>query len=274
MGTFEWLLPLILLGPLVWRCHRLARLNRVLTRKAEVADRRWARERARSLRASQMAALGEMAAGLALEMGAPVSEGLRAVGEMAERCRTGSLEKALCGEFAEDIGKSFHRLSGMLRVLRGFAHHAAPDPMEVRPLAEVVGDALELCRGKFRGHGVDLRVQPIPQGLVVLSRGMQLTQALLRLLDDVLASAEVGPGRWAEISWSRRGSELLLELRHGGGGKGDAYLFRPFFSAPGEAPDKTGLALALGIIRAHGGELRPAAQGETAGHILCYREAK
>ena len=214
-------------------------------------------EKAREIagRAQQLASMGQLAADLAREMDNPLNRIVAyaqvlwdAVGSdnpRREELATISAEALHCRE--------------IMAGLQGFARQREPQ-WEPVDLGELVRRALGQMEPQLAQSGVQVTVE-LPEGLpgVVADPG-QMVQVLVALLTNSLEALESGGRIWVEAR--RAEGEAGLEVVIADNGRGMApellaRLFQPFVTTKGVRPGAgLGLAVAHGIVQAHGGELR------------------
>lgn len=128
-------------------------------------------------------------------------------------------------------------------------------------LAALIDDVLGRLRPLLEKHTV---VVEVPEDLPpVLLDYVAMDQVISNLIEN--ATKYTAPGTEIEVSVSRSGNEVRVEVADRGPGVPPAsipYLFEPFYriSAPGPKPKGTGLGLAVakGLVEAHGGRIRVA----------------
>ena len=209
---------------------------------------------------AKMAALGEMAAGIAHEINNPLASIMaraQVLGEMAHERPAVALER-MC-EFTDKISQMSERIARIIRSLRFFARDGEMDPLEARPLRELIDETLELCRARFRSQNVNIEVRLQSESLVIWSRPVQISQVLLNLLSNAFDAVTQLEERWVVIEAKKSSQGLILSVTDSGSGIQDAIaskIMLPFFTTK-EVGAGTGLGLSIssGIIQGHGGTL-------------------
>ncbi|HEX4386943.1 MAG TPA: ATP-binding protein [Myxococcales bacterium] len=189
-------------------------------------------------RSERLASVGRLAAGVAHEVGNPVSALIGYAALMRERLQQGND----VAEYAERVEREANRIDRILRDLLDLAR-----PREVRPVPVDLRRAVSLAQALIEPQpvwqGVSLRVE-LPEELPpALGEEHYVVQVLVNLL----ANAARAGGKNVSVTGGAARDQLLLELADDGPGlTADAleHLFEPFFTtaAPGQG---TGLGLAL-----------------------------
>jgi two-component system sensor histidine kinase HydH len=202
------------------------------------------------LRAEQLAAVGQLAAGVAHEVRNPLT-GMKLLVEAALRPgpRTGLTEEDLRVIHGEIV-----RLEATVQHFLAFARLPAPK-RQVCDLRDVIGGSLDLVRPRALGQGVQLEVSAPAELLPVDVDAGQIQQVLVNLLFNALDAMPRG-GRLALVL-EAAGESCRLSVRDTGPGIAPAMagrLFTPFASTK---PTGTGLGLSLArrIVEEHGGRI-------------------
>jgi signal transduction histidine kinase len=205
----------------------------------------------------RLASVGRLAAGLAHEIGNPIS----ALIGMQDLLLAGGLDQNEQRDFVERMRRETERIHRILRDLLQFARPSArssTEPSEPGDVAAAITDTATLLNPQKSLKEVELHLdieQDLP--LVPLSRE-QLMQILLNLVLN--AADAVGPGGHIELG-ARLVGERRIELTVTDDGPGVAKeirdrLFEPFATTK-DVGHGTGLGLAVcrGLIEAAGGSI-------------------
>jgi signal transduction histidine kinase len=240
--------------------------------QARVEVMRGAEERlalARHVRHSEkMAAIGQLAAGLAHEVGAPLHV-IRGRADLLARRSTRSDPEA---RDLRIIVEQIDRITGIVRGLLDFTRQREPllAPLE---LGGVAGEVLELLAAETRRSGVEV-LRRVEGDDVVMGDKDQLQQVVLNLLlNAIQALGEVEGPRTIRLdvapSVDERGQWVRLLVTDNGVGipeESRDRIFEPFFTTKATgAGTGLGLAVARRIAEEHGGSLQvlPATDGTT-----------
>jgi len=242
--------------------------NARLGHEVEQATAQARRAEAAALTQRRLAAMGELAAGIAHEINNPLGGLLNAV-ESLER---GQLPPEKHARYFALVRSGLERIQATVGRLLRFTPRAAPrGPVS---LALALEDALELVQHRAQALGVELVLAADEPGLPrerVLERWHalprlpgergELAQALLNLLVNALDALEDDgrPGGRIELRLEQLGGELHLALRDDGPGVAPENLPRiaDLFFSTKEVGRGTGLGLSIvhQVVAAHGGRV-------------------
>jgi len=214
------------------------------------------RERLKSIQASKLATLGEMAAGIAHEVNNPLAVIDGFAGVLSELFRKG--DEVRFQEAVDAIVDATARATRIVAGLRKFAREGDGDELAVVPAVQLLHEALRLCRTRMRNLGVEVRLD-VATDAQVRCHEIELTQVLINLLNNALHAARQGSERWIALEASDEGDALEIRVRDSGPGipaECDERIFEPFFTtkAPGEGTG-LGLSISRGIVERLGGSL-------------------
>lgn len=213
---------------------------------------------AQLVRSARLASVGSLSAGVAHEVGNPVS----AIMGLAEVLQEGGLEPEEETEYLERIRKEAERVNGIIRDLLEYARPNLDQEELPGCLTDAVDAAVGLLAPQKTFRGVTVQVMLAGSLPAVRPGTDQLTQVLVNLLLNA-ADAMGGEGEVrirAELL--DEGDRVHVQVSDSGGGVPEEELdriFEPFYSTkdPGSG---TGLGLALceGIITREGGTVSAA----------------
>lgn len=203
----------------------------------------------------KMATMGELAMGLAHEIGNPLA-GMKAVTQALqyEEDLPPGIREAL-----RRLESETDRLSAFLRTFNGFT---APRALDLLPtgLSDALEDILFWTRKEARNQKVAITVR-VPDDLPPLKAdAAQFKQVLLNLMVNALHA--MPDGGTLDISAAPEGETIKLEIRDTGTGIPEnirLHIFEPFFTT---RPGGSGLGLAIvhKIVREHEAEIAVASE--------------
>lgn len=202
--------------------------------------------------ADRMRLVGDLAAGIAHELGSPLhviagNAGLLlADGELSVDQR----------ETAEDIRGQTERMAGLVKRLLELAHPQPPSEA-IEPLADIWEDLRSTGEGLVRGTGVRLVVSDPPEVAVRL-RPALLVQAMANLIRNAVQAQPQGGA--VRVSATPRDGTVELVVEDDGPGVPELLherVFAPFYTTkpPGEGLG-LGLPLVRGVIEEVGGSVK------------------
>ena len=218
----------------------------------DVVERLQQRER-EVLRAEQLAAVGQVAAGVAHELRNPLTSVKMLVQTGLEGPRPAGLP-------LEDLSVIEHEIRRMEACIQTFLDFARPPSSERRPtdLTAVVRRALALVEARARKQDVTIKAELPPGPLNLPIDGEQIHQVVLNLLLNALDALPHG----GTVRVSVRGptpETNAAEVRIADTGPGIApkimeRLFQPFVSSK-ETGMGLGLSISQRLVEAHGGTI-------------------
>ncbi len=243
----------------------------ISARKALEADVKRAREIA--TRREKLAAIGQLAAGVAHEINNPLSfvkSNLSSVdGYLRElESRAGAPEfhaPARSGEppfqeilrdlreISEESRSGIDRIASIVQALKGMARNRTDDRVIFNP-AQAINDAAIIFRGAKHGCQVDVEMSDLPS---IRGSPGALGQVLLNLLDNALDA--MGGSGTIRVKAAEEGPRFRVSVEDRGGGipaEVREHLFEPFFTTK-ESGKGTGLGLFIcyEIVKQMSGEI-------------------
>ncbi len=226
-------------------------LGRAQARAHEEQERRIdALERLRH--ADRLRLVGDLAAGIAHELGSP----LHVVGGAARLLAEDPTLDAEARELAEDVRDQARRMDRLVQSLLERAHpgHA---PLHPLPTATLMDAARPVLAGLSRGTGVTVAVVHHDEATVQFRVGWW-QQVVANLVRNAVQAQVPGGGR-VELALRRADGRLCLTVDDAGPGLSaevQARLFQPFVTTKA-AGDGLGLGLSIvrGLVEEAGGEI-------------------
>jgi len=206
----------------------------------------------------RLAAMGELAAGIAHEINNPLG-GMR---NAIEALESGELQPERRERYLELVDGGLSRIQGIVGKLLRFTPRTELAE-ETFPFADAARDAVALVEHRASALGVELVLDLEAVGVAQV-RGDQseIGQAALNLLQNALDALEEGcqgDAPRVEVALRSEGAELVLEIRDNGPGVEEERLGRltDLFHTSKDVGRGTGLGLplAMHVADAHGGRL-------------------
>ena len=218
---------------------------------------------AETLRASHLASIGKLAAGVAHEINNPVNGIINYARILSNKGIAGSTENDIAGR----ITKEGRRIAGIVNSLLAFAR----DRKEVKEpvkFEHILQESLTLTESQMRKKGIHLKIDLPPALPEIIANQQQIQQVVINIITNAqYALNQKYPGEHedkvldiscAEIRTDRRPFVRTRFRDHGTGIAPDILdkIMNPFFTTK-PAGEGTGLGLSIshGIIGDHGGRL-------------------
>jgi signal transduction histidine kinase len=206
------------------------------------------------LQSAKLAAIGELAAGVAHELNNPLTVILGKTGLLLRTAPAGSPNAAKLA----DIERETMRAGKIAQNLLDFARRREPrhEPVD---LNRIVERGLDLVQTKLRGRGITVETTLDPTVGVMLGDADQLTQVLINLAGNAIDAMPTG-GRLTITTRAQTDSDsgVLIVSDTGPGIPPErlARIFEPFYTTKAEG-NGTGLGLSItqGIVASHAGRL-------------------
>ncbi|HEX7879806.1 MAG TPA: ATP-binding protein [Candidatus Eisenbacteria bacterium] len=240
---------------LLW--ERLAQSHRSMVTAQE--ERRLAEMRLKN--AERLAALGELAAGLAHQIGTP----LNVIGGRADALRRRHQSEPHLDKNLQIISEQINRIARIVREMLQFAQVKALNPVPV-DVDELVGSVLEFLEPRLEQDHINVH-RRLPSGLPHVPADQdQLYEVFLNLMinaiDSMSGGGELtvtgtrGPKDHPETAGIARDVVSITIADTGAGIAPEdlGRIFQPFFTTKGVGRGTgLGLSVAYGIVREHGG---------------------
>lgn len=203
----------------------------------------------------RLASIGRLAAGVAHEIGNPIT---------AITCLAQELRDEVEKERPEHILEQTDRINHIVQTLIGYAHaDTTPEPRQARPVAllAVVEEAQRVLRLNPRARSVQMSSSVAPD-LFVLAEHQRLVQVFMNLLSNAVDACADNQAERGRISISAKPHRSVVDIRlldngHGIPANIADKIFEPFFTTkPPGLGTGLGLALAYSIVQDYGGSLQ------------------
>lgn len=188
----------------------------------------------------RLASIGRLAAGVAHEIGNPVT----GIASLAQNLRHEE-EPALIRESIEEILQQTQRITAIVKTLMNFSRRGGVGA-DIRefPLRDLAEEAIRLVRLTQHGRRIGF-VNRCPKNLILEGDRQSLSQVLVNILTNA-CDASPGEGEVEVNAWEEE-AYVRIEVKDQGAGiaaEHQQYIFEPFFTTkpPGEG---TGLGLAM-----------------------------
>lgn len=216
-------------------------------------------EKARSQHAAKLAALGEMAGGVAHEINNPLAIIQGYTSKLERMAESQDLDLNIVKNATEKINSTVYRVSGIVKGLKNLSRDGAKDPMEELEIGDIVKEVLGFCREKFKSSGVELRVNLGDTPSLFKARRVEISQVILNVLNNASDAVSKSQTKWIQIDTFQGPEFIDVRISDSGHGILPKYknrIMQPFFTTK-KVGEGTGLGLSISqrIITDHGGEI-------------------
>lgn len=206
---------------------------------------------AETLRARQLATIGELAASVAHEVNNPITGIINYAQLLLDTTELGHSPTT-----RKTLGKIISQSERIASIVRGLLAYSREEKEHIAPvdLRHVIEDSLSLTRYRFSAAGMSLQVEISPETPLVQGRGRELQQVLLNLLSNAYHALleQRDASRSAPLICIVRthrleDGQVALDVEDSGPGIPEAILHKvtlPFFTTK-EASAGTGLGLSI-----------------------------
>ncbi len=202
----------------------------------------------------RLASIGRLAAGVAHEIGNPVT----GIACLAQNLLQESDDPALLQEGMEQILEQTKRISNIVQSLVNFSHGGATQDYQPVAVAicDCIDEAVRLVRLSHAGKQLEYQVS-CREGLQIAGDRQRMIQVFVNLLSNACDASQ--PGDPIIIHAAPQGRYAVIEVIDNGHGIPEEYrekVFEPFFTTkdPGKGTG-LGLPLVYSIIQEHSGNI-------------------
>lgn len=216
------------------------------------------KERVKSISASKMATLGEMASGIAHEINNPLAIISGSSQRLLAFAKQGTFDIERMKTHATKIHKTTIRISKIIKGLQFLARDGTNDPYEFKYVYSIVEDAIEVSYNRYKSSNIELKVEENFKEVQIQCQAVQISQVLINLLSNAYDAVVELEEKWVRISLDVDDDFVYINVIDSGKGIPKHIvekIMHPFYSTKG--PNKgTGLGLSISrnIILSHNGD--------------------
>lgn len=221
------------------------------------------RERKAIEASRKLAALGEMATGIAHEINGPLTVILGS----AELIKTialqndieTDLDRTALLKYSDNINRNLVRIQNIVRSLKSYSRNSTFDPQTATTIGALIDDVRELSYSRSHRTELNFNLTNGSEDSVLHCRPGEIVQVLLNLVNNALDAVKDSKDPWVTVDVYNRTDAIKITITDSGSGiptEVERHLFDAFFTTK-NVGEGTGLGLSISkkLISAHGGEL-------------------
>lgn len=216
-------------------------------------------ERMRSWHAEKMVGLGEMAAGIAHELGNPIASIQAWLDVMESQLLRGvdDLDKFL--KTLPKVREDARRIRDIIKGMLTYARDGSRDPFHSENLGQIIKLVYDYCSYKLKKSQVEWRLELSNPYLEVECRLSEISQVFVNFILNACDAVSELPERWINVSIVEADSNVIIEFIDSGKGikpEVIARIWEPFFTTkPVGSGTGLGLSISKSIIENHNGQV-------------------
>lgn len=216
-------------------------------------------QRARAVESARLAALGEMAGGIAHEINNPLSIIYLVAEQQQSLHKQGKSDPVKTQDAFRVIADTTQRIVKIITGLKTFSRDGINDPVETIEVRTLLEHTLTFCQQKFKNRFIGFTVTYDHPDLAISCRQVQISQVILNVLNNAFDAVESANEKWIKINVVRSAGNVEIQISDSGAGVPEQYrekIFQPFFTLK-EVGKGTGLGLSISrsIIESQGGRI-------------------
>jgi len=202
-----------------------------------------------AINSARLAALGEMAAGIAHEINNPASIISLSTRSLKKETSRDEPNITKVQDKINKIESSIVRINNIISSVKSFSRQSEADPFQEIDIVEIIYNSLNFCRERYKSERLDLIIDIPSLMLPVSVRQSEVSQVILNLVNNAYdaISEEEDEERWIKIHLKCSTEEINLEISDSGPGIPEELrtkIFDPFFTTK-DVGKGTGIGLSL-----------------------------
>lgn len=215
-------------------------------------------DRAKAFNSSKLAALGQMAGGIAHEINNPLTIIVAKIEQIRQRLLKESDKNAKTAEDAERIVQMCQRIAKIIRSMRTVSRSEDSEVFQPMSLQNVIDDVMTLSNQRLTNLSIKM-TWPIAPNLMMELRPIQISQILLNLLNNAIDAVIPLSEKWIHIGLTEQNGFVDITVTDSGPGippKIAERMSEPFFTTkPVGKGTGLGLSISISMAEQHGGSL-------------------
>ena len=200
----------------------------------------------------KLASLGQLVAGAAHEINAPLDAILQNAGVLVDHEGLEANQVSMTKKIGEQARRAQELVSGLLSFAR-----QSPGEKSLVDIGQVVQRAMQMKTLHLENHKIKVETNIAPGLPRVWGNANQLIQCCLEIIDNALDALDGTPGATFTLSTRQEGNEVVLEFADSGPGLREPQrVFDPFYTTkPIGKGTGLGLSATYGVVQDHQGQI-------------------
>lgn len=216
-------------------------------------------ERAKLAYTERMASLGELAAGIAHELGNPLASIHSWLEILTSSLKAGTLEQIDIVSTVESVKKKSERMAKIMRSMLTYARDGSRDPCTTVNIASLVEDVLDYAAYVIKKNKITVHFEQAHQFLPCYCRETEISQVLVNLIVNACDAVSKLDERWISVKIESLDSQFVISVMDSGKSISPEMvhkIMQPFFTTkPQGKGTGLGLNISQSIVAGHGGRL-------------------
>jgi signal transduction histidine kinase len=209
--------------------------------------------------AARLAALGEVAGGVAHEINNPLSIISGSSLKLKKMAKNNEVSAPAVIEIAEKIDKTILRITKIIKGLKTLVRDGSSDPFEQVTFDQLINDINDFTEAKIRSAGTSFSVIKDEKLHQLECRSVQIIQVLINLVNNGVDAVTDLSNKWVKLVFELDQEFVVIKVLDSGAGIPAGLkekVLQPLFTtkAVGKGTG-LGLSISLRIVQDHGGTL-------------------
>ncbi len=226
--------------------RELEDINLNLEKKVEKKSQELALSRANNEHAERLAALGELASGIAHEINNPVTVMEGQIRRLKDFVHDEDITLDKKEQLITKIHKNLNRVVSIVNGIRKISRNSETDKLRIIKTEELTNSLADLVKEKYRGENIDFEIID-EENSSVYAKEAQTLQILFNLVSNSFDAISELEERWIRITVERNSENIVFRVIDSGGGIEDSILekiFNPFYTTK-DIGTGTGIGLSI-----------------------------
>ncbi|HYX32350.1 MAG TPA: PAS domain-containing sensor histidine kinase [Oligoflexus sp.] len=215
------------------------------------------KERMRGMYAEKMASLGELAAGIAHELGNPAASINAWLDVIESQYERENLDLAMFMQTVPRVRRDAKRMRDIIQGMLTYARDGSRDPFQSEGVINILQQVSDYCSYKLRKCGVQISLDVPNPYLTLPCRITEISQMLVNFILNACDAVHELDERWIQISAVEQNGQVLFQITDSGAGiprEVADKMFLPFYTTkPVGRGTGLGLSIARSIVDNHHG---------------------